>query len=355
MDSFLEFNYNRRFGVEIEINAFDKAVNRSIADPPKGIREVAFFVLEVTGETTKISEWGPTHWLQNDQILHENKTGCWIVKPDGSCGMEICTPILKGWLGLKKVCEVIDAISQKNIPLRSSYIKETQSYYRIMADDRCSIHVHIDIADCNVIERERIIKHWIKVEHILVNCLPKCRKDNKYCKLISLHDWFHFDSKIGYEELIKKLGESKYLTLNTYHLLNGDRQSLEFRLGDSVICKNSFFAKNWIRLLLHFVECAKRKEVVDFKWVNLQDLLSLLCFDDKHNLSGGMEQVKSWFLARLLFNIHADKEGALCSNTKKILLKQLMEILDEKWVAGAVHRLYPFNKKEVVYGDSFIK
>ena len=40
-----------------------------------------------------------------------NNNSSWVLKPDASCGMEICSPICKGNHGLKRLCRLVDAIN----------------------------------------------------------------------------------------------------------------------------------------------------------------------------------------------------------------------------------------------------
>jgi hypothetical protein len=94
----LNLNYVRRFGVEIEINSFDM-LNRPMEDGmlPAGIYYVGNLVQKTSQEKVLIHKWGNDH--HND---------VWIVKPDGSCGLEVCTPVMKGWNGVLRTCKVID-------------------------------------------------------------------------------------------------------------------------------------------------------------------------------------------------------------------------------------------------------
>ena len=107
MDSskILAFNYDRRFGAEMEMNSLDKRDFRThpldghINELPQGIEEIASHIHLITGNSVLIKTWHPTHNNMD-----------WVIKPDRSCGMELCSPVAKGWLGLKNICEVSEAL-----------------------------------------------------------------------------------------------------------------------------------------------------------------------------------------------------------------------------------------------------
>jgi hypothetical protein len=185
-------------------------------------------VRKTTSEKVIVHKWG-----------HDHNNDSWVVKPDGSCGMEVCSPVCKGWHGLKRVCKVIEAFS--NEP-------------KISADHRCSLHVHIDVSDLSIEQLCSVIAWWVKCEPVFLDSVPPSRKKNRYCQFIGLWDLFEENSTLSMDQLIKKFGNSKYGSLNTYHLKMGKRQTIEFRIMEGDCCKNPYMAKNWLRLLVHFVE-----------------------------------------------------------------------------------------------------
>ena len=77
----------KKFGIEIEFNSFD---NRDfLANPlpygemPAGINEIASLIRSAGMEAE----------VQNWQYNHNNSK--WICKPDSSCGIEVCSPVIK--------------------------------------------------------------------------------------------------------------------------------------------------------------------------------------------------------------------------------------------------------------------
>ena len=75
----LDCLFYRRYGIEIEVNAFDGIARGQNDPPPVGIDQVGFIVNKITKERTEIKTWHHTH-----------NNNSWIIKPDGSAGIEIC-------------------------------------------------------------------------------------------------------------------------------------------------------------------------------------------------------------------------------------------------------------------------
>jgi len=286
-------NSTRRFGVELEINSFDRRnfklypLDKITKELPEGIDEVGDLVARAVGENVAIKTWHSTH----------NNTG-WIVKPDSSCGMEICSPPKKGWLGIRSICRVIDAIARENVPV----------------DNSCSLHVHLDMEDCDIETIASVVAWWIKCEYVLLAAFPFQRKRNRYCQHIGMCDLFEHNSPMDPDYILKKMGVSKYYTINSYHLVRGDRKTLEARISGKDACLDSYLAKNWIKLILHFVDCCllrgmpssyqKGNRWSSYLWLEPEDVFSFLGFDG--SLSPGLAQTREWFLASM---IHKFKEG----------------------------------------------
>jgi hypothetical protein len=328
MDSpnYLSFTYNRRFGVEMEMNSLDKRdfqihpLDSSKHESPKGIDYIANLILKETGYSVSVERWHPTH--NNSE---------WILKPDRSCGIELCSPAVKGWPGLKNICEVADVIKRDD---------------KISIDHRCSLHVHIEVADCTREEIAKILTYWIKCESVFLDSVPNHRKRNQYCQCIGMTDLFEHNTIWDEDLIIKKLGNQKYYTINCFHYHKGlttskpGRKTIEIRIGESEACSDPFLIKNWVRLLLHFVERAKAAEIPGvynsnnsmsgFCWLDPDDVMKFLGFTEENQLSKGMEQTRNWFIARLYNNISKDDSlpGVWSNLARKIAREQLTSIID---------------------------
>lgn len=303
----------RRFGIELELNAFDKR-NRPIGYEygklPEGIQYVANLVHKTIHDNVFVNKW------QNN---HNNNS--WIVKPDSSCGIEVCTPVLKGMHGIKQVCSVVQAFSSDK---------------NISADSRCSFHVHVDVQDLSNTEIAAIICWWIKCEFIFLNIVPLRRKKSKYCQSLALANIIdNLNDPIDPTILINKIGYHKYYTLNTYHMHNKRRDTIEFRIMDESSCLNYFDAKNYILLLLHFIKCAlskglpKNHNLSDpfsgLGWLDIDEFIKFLCFEDDSCMSSGLSEVKFWLYMRLKDNISETDRGIFGSECKSLIFKDLHE------------------------------
>jgi hypothetical protein len=341
MSQILKFDYARQFGVEIEVNAFD---GRS--DPldekklPEGIYYISNLISKNIKKYIEIHRWSPTHW--------NNRTpSYWVVKPDASCGIEICSPVSKGWYGLKEICKVADVLADDKT---------------IRSDSRCSLHVHIDVSDLEIIQISNILSWWIKSEPVFVDSVPFIRKNNRYCQYFGLWDLINHDSILSSLDVVRLLGRYKYYSINTYHLRKGDRSTIEFRLCESSACLDSYILKNWVMLLLHFVECTKDLLMPgEYKegdrwsgwaWLEAEDVFKLLKFNTQ--LSQGFSRMRNWFLARILHNLCVEKEGIyslIARGQSYVQTKELYEKLVKN--TSIYDILSPKDKRRLVYEDSF--
>lgn len=313
----LSLDYLRRYGAEIEINAFDmrpRPIGYEDGKLPEGIHYVGNLVKKITEEVL-IHKWGNDH--HND---------CWIVKPDSSCGMEIGSPVLKGWHGLMRCCRVIDGLRKDP---------------KITSDTRCSFHVHVDVADLSEKELAAVISWWIKCEAVFLDAVPPRRKKSQYCQFLGLMDTFEDleDGLYSPESLFKRVGHCKYYTINTFHYHNKNRKTIEFRIMDNECCLDPWTAKNWIRLVLHFVEQAVLKGMpVDYEpnnrwsgycWLDPVDVFSLLGFlPGQYQLSPGLQQVRHWFLGRLLAHgKNTGLRGAMSDKARRIAQAQVDQLV----------------------------
>lgn len=263
----LDIPKNRRFGVEIECNSFD-GMNRSVEKLPKGIAYIAKLVSQAVEEGVVIGKYDYYH-----------NSNAWILKQDSSCGIEICTPVLKGKLGLEKIKLVILALYNSK---------------KIEIDSRCSFHVHINIKDFKEEEVASVLAYWVKLEPFFFDIMPSNRKLNRYCQCIGLCDLLFANQFYSPEKLISILGAEKYTSINSFHYKKGERHTIEFRIAGNTFCLNPSFAENWVQLLLHFVEMARITPYPEnLNWEDLDYLVKFMSFDE--GLSEDLLKVRNWF------------------------------------------------------------
>jgi len=310
----------RRFGVEIELNTLDGLIKRPDPDAgeiPNGADYVACIVKKISKGKVEISPW---------DFVHNNNN--WIIKHDMSCGFEINTPVLKGWYGLNNLIRVVDELSKDP---------------KIKANHLCSLHVHVSVNDLDLQQMASVIAYYIKCEHVFFDSVPSQRKMNRYCQCISMTDWFGTEFDMRPMELVTRISQSKYGSINTFHFIRGGgfsagndrRQTIEFRIAENTACLDPYFVKNWIRLLIHFVEVTKYKRLPrpysygnqhsGLAWLDFQEVYSLLKFDKP--LSPGMQQVRQWFMDRIRRNgVDAANSAIWSKSGRSVCRKQFLEI-----------------------------
>lgn len=333
---FLSFCSDRRFGIELELNAFDGKNRPEAGQKPQGIEHIGMVVARNSSEGVEIREWEHTHG--ND---------IWVIKPDSSCGMEVCTPVYKGWQGLKKVIDVVDAFG-----------KDT----KIKADQRCSVHVHVEVADLSQDQLGSIIAHWFKCEPVFMDSVPPHRKMNRYCQYMAFNNLVQCETKIVPSDLVKKVGTVKYYSLNTKQMIQAGRKTIEFRIVEGDGCKDPFCIKNWIRLLIQFVEMTKNRpfpseykegdQWSSFCLLDPVDVFKVLGFDPSENdLSPGLAQTRNWLMARLQKNMNKDVNEGFRSYAYGEFLHMLDKYKEMGVVITPEEHLLPTDLSRALFHD----
>lgn len=277
--------------MEIELNTASGevvAIDVSKKEIPDGAARVANIISETLREQVEVRGWHPTH--NNDR---------WVVKPDTSCGIEVCTPILKGRRGLGAAMRVAAALRDAGV----------------RADERCSLHVHVNIADLNEAQLATVLAYYLKCEKVLFDSIPARRKVSPYCRFVGLSDLFTTDFDMDPTELIRRVSATKYHSANAYHFVRGGGfflpttiQTVEFRVGEGDMCLDPELLKNWVRFLLHFVEATKdapyprpyrpgAPPADGLLWLDRADVFDLLKFSHP-----GVAEIRDWFAGRLIRN-----------------------------------------------------
>lgn len=315
MDSqILSWDYGRRFGMEIELNAKDGRdfVSHPLnyGELPSGIHYISAIIGKITKSPVVIDKWHYTH----------NNHG-WVVKPDRSCGIEVCTPVSRGWYGLNKICRVLDGFALDP---------------QILVDDRCSFHVHVEVQDCTQRELAAILAWWIKCEPIFFDSVTSKRKHSRFCESLGMYEPLNVEYS-NFAKLFDLLSLNKYYSINTYHMAKKRRKTIEFRIMGHEACCNAYHARNWTQLLIHFVETAKRRRCpwryregspwTGLHWLDLLDVMKFLGFNGEQELSPGMTMIRNWFLHRIKTNVETGFEGMWSREFRKITIEQLRELM----------------------------
>lgn len=226
---------SRRFGVELEYNAFDK-LDRSISenDLPSGIFSYAKEISKRLKTHVEVGKWHYTN---------DNKN--WVIKPDASCGLEVCSPVLRGTQGLRDIAKVVKVLSSG---------KNTS------ADERCSLHIHVEIADFTWQDILSLFKTWVCCELFFYFMTSPKRWLNPYCQPIGFSLPIENISLMNYNDVYELLGNYKYFAINLFHYKKGKRQTVEFRIMGNQACLDPEESQKWCELILMFVHRVKDRQ-----------------------------------------------------------------------------------------------
>lgn len=334
----LSFNSMRRFGVEIEINSFDGESRPVNGKRPAGIEDVALLVQKNCSDDVVIK--GYEHTSGNEG---------WVIKPDASCGIEIVTTPLKGWRGIASVCKVVEALKNDQ---------------RIKADSRCSVHAHLEVADLTEDQIGNIIRYWIKCEPCFFDAMPQERKRNRYCQFMGLMNMIQHDSIISSSDLIRMFGDVKYYSMNTHMMCETGhkRKTVEFRMIEGGGSKDPYLIKNWLRLIIHFVERVKDLPTPipykegdrwsSFLWVEPEDVLQILGFNGKYELSKGLQQTKNWLIGRWNKCLTKQDKPGLSRYVSYTQIQDILKKTIEKEGISVEDLLEPNDIKESLYSEN---
>jgi hypothetical protein len=222
-------NSSRRFGCEIELNSYDgNSRSRGLNDLPTGIYETANLIKNLVGNSVDITKW---------QYTHNNER--WAIKPDSSCGLEVCSPPFSGINGVQAIASVVDGITKNNTN---------------KADKRCSFHAHVEIADFSQRQIVFLIKKWVAYELFFFLMTQPYRWLNQYCLPVGFFCDFDSETIYNNNNLLVKLGQYKYFSINLFHYMKNKKKTIEFRIMGNEACISGEDSANWCKLLLCFVD-----------------------------------------------------------------------------------------------------
>ena len=212
---------NRTFGVEFEI-------------PTEFTRER--MVNELRRQNIAVTDTGDTG-------THVVSSG-WKIVHDGSIqphGWECVSPILKGMEGFQQVLNFCAAIKNMGLDVEED-------------NTSCGFHVHVgcDGLDGNAVAKLIRFHNHIEQQGLL-ECLPRSRRNNSYCK--STKPEILEAAKNGpitFEE-VRRRSADRYVALNMFGRC-ADYKTVEFRRHSATVEGPKALA--WIILNLHMVTAA---------------------------------------------------------------------------------------------------
>jgi hypothetical protein len=282
---------NHRFGVEIELNSFDGLSKNDDSNQPSGIKHAAEIARSCLDESVDVTFWHTT--------INSSK---WLVKPDSSCGIEVCSPILKGNNGLKSLKKVINAFKNDG---------------RFTSDSRCSFHVHFELPSQDIDYLSSLIVYWMKCELFFYLLVPNIRKQNRYCQLMGMSDIFPDKVTLDKNLIFNKVSDYKFYSLSLYHFKKSNRNTVEFRIMDSSACLDADVAESWILLLNSFINKIRKFTIFDknglltepLVWLNACDVIDFLKINkDKKLMNFITKRIKKFSTNEKLLSLNIFKK-----------------------------------------------
>jgi hypothetical protein len=223
---------SRRFGVEIEFLATITA-------------EQAVTSLRAAGINARYE--GYTH----------NTTPHWKIVTDGSCGLELVSPVLEGEAGIEEVRIAAAALEAAGAKV----------------DKRCGLHVHFDARTMSLKAVKNLFKMWLKFEDVLDTFQPASRRGNAntYCRTNLDHGITDAGNHrgqcsrmFGKIDACKNMDQMKELYPCRYRKLNIQsyfrHQTLEVRHHSGTTDPAKI--TNWVRLMARLFDAAESAAAV---------------------------------------------------------------------------------------------
>jgi hypothetical protein len=222
----------RRFGVEIE------------------------FLSTVTIERVLMSLRAAGIQVESEGYSHHT-TPHWKIVSDGSCGLELVSPVLEGEAGLEEVRVAAAALEAAGAKV----------------DKRCGLHVHFDARSMSLKAIKNLFKMWLKFEDVLDTFQPASRRGNanRYCQTnlpyepIGAGDhrglcsrmFNKIDACRSIEEM-KAIYPCRYRKLNIHSYFRHQTLEVRHHSGTTDPAKIT----NWVRLMARLFDAAESAAAV---------------------------------------------------------------------------------------------
>jgi hypothetical protein len=277
---YVAFRSKRNFGIELE-------VNQKVA-PQELVRVVS------TADPDR-----PV--IQSNHYEQDYDNEYWHVKFDRSCGdirdqggWEVASYKAKGYKDVENMGRVADALMKAGAKV----------------NDECGFHIHAEIADFKPNDAAIMAAYWMKIEPVVLEMLPKHRKNNKYAKPMSkkfegdpskTYTWDRFWEMVS-PKRFDHPNRRVALNLCNYCQMTPNRRTVELRLPEGTV--DSKEIKNWIRFFVNFIDVVKKKEFPgSVESVNLYDMMNIVGLhneDPFYILSKGLRDTKMWVANRII-------------------------------------------------------
>ena len=238
----LEYHTGQTFGIEFELSQNNHS--RLAGQNWKTIGKAILDKLKIDFSPDKVA---------NKPLNYSNKLDyrLWNVQRDGSCGLEVVSPILIGQKGLEKVHDACKSIQESAHSLGLRVNKKTGT------------HIHL-VCPWGSAYLEKLFKFAQFYEPAFMSMVPPSRFGNTYC--ISLRN------------------KENQMYRNRYHWLNltnyDEHKTIEIRLHSGTL--NSIKILSWLTLWMRIMDAVKRGIICPPGNLLSQDLP--LCIENKGDI-----------------------------------------------------------------------
>ena len=183
--------------------------------------------------------------VKEQHYLSTNNKVRWHLKTDVTTASELTTPISK-LENLTSIIKIVKLIKKNNV--------------KITNND--SIHVHVSVKGIPI---NQIICLWLLIEHTIIKCFKKHRRNNQHCEKLNTKK----------NKIIEKVFPDSFAVSMNHHAIvstayHPDRETVEFRVCHGTL--DTDFIKNWIVFCLLFVERAKNIDILKIKKRNVSEI-----------------------------------------------------------------------------------
>jgi len=178
-----------------------------------------------TFEKIKSKRWYGVE-IETDSGNYKGVPGQWGIKTDGSIGgLELVSPLMAGDEGLASVRRLYDRVKPG-------------------FDDRCGIHVHVDVRDLNERQLLDLVRAFNNTKKTWFRKVSKDRWNNEYCCLEN-----KYPGEEKWDSWVRRNGCDRYRWVNFCAVQ--DHGSVELRLLEGCDVDK---VVEWITMAVNFVE-----------------------------------------------------------------------------------------------------
>lgn len=237
-----------------------------------------------------------------EQYCRSAVRNAWHVKLDHSCGdqdgeygLEVASPIMKGWKDLLAVARVGRAAVRVGAKPNA----------------RCAVHVHAAAGDFDRPRLASLVAWWLKVEWLWLEAVEARRRRSEYCVPLRKACRFllEYDADYDAQSFMRDFENEdpdRRVALNVsrcYDKEDRRQWTVELRLPEAT--KSEVDTVNWCRLFVYFVEHASSQPFPGSlrELRNLKEALAAMGLwqwpGRPLQLSVGMWKTRDWLLGRI--------------------------------------------------------